>query len=114
MVDLDSFYKDSCVIKRTKGTVDAQGNEEFDSVLSCPCSLQIGNTGGSVFKESVWRFGSLVIMPYTEVSLRVNDSITITSSSGRVVSSTVENYDSFDWSGLQGTVVWLKQGEDEQ
>ena len=113
MAIIDDFFKDTCVIKRSKGTTDSNGQELFDSVLSSVCTLQIGGTGETSFKATNYKFGSTVIMPYTTVLLATNDTIVITTSTGRVVSSTIENYDSFNWLKLSGTVIWLKQSENE-
>lgn len=114
MVNLNSFFKDTCVVKRSKGTVDSLGNEEFNTVLSSACTLQVSDSGGAIFKQTNWRFGSAVIMPYTDTELLVNDLVEVTISSGRVISSTIENFNSYDWINIKGTVIWLKQGRDEE
>ena len=113
MVDLNSFFKDSCVIKRSNGTVDSLGNEEFDDVYTSVCTLQVKDSGGAIFRDANWRFGSAVIMPYTDTELLINDLVEVTTSSGRVISSTIENFNSYDWINIKGTVIWLKQGRDE-
>ena len=114
MVDLNSFFKDSCVIKRSTGTVDSLGNEEFDDVYTSVCTLQVKDSGGAVLRDANWRFSSAVIMPYTTTNLQINDIVEIVTLSGRTVSSTIESFNSYNWMGIQGTVIWLKQGKDEQ
>ncbi|NCU31248.1 hypothetical protein EOM57_05715 [Candidatus Saccharibacteria bacterium] len=114
MVDLNSFFKDSCVIKRSKGTVNSLGNEEFDDVYTSVCTLQVKDSGGAIFRDANWRFGSAVIMPYTTTDFKINDLVEVETFSGRSVSSTIENFNSYNWMGIQGTVIWLKQGKDEQ
>ena len=113
MVNINDFFKDACTVKRSTGTTNDQGVETFSDVLACACTLQIGNSGDSAYRGSNWKFGSVVIMPYTTTAFQVNDVVTITTATGRVISGTIENYDSYDWSGIQGTVIWLKQATDE-
>jgi len=109
---MTDLYKDTCVIQRSKGTVTVAGVEEFDTLLSCSCTLQIGSSGDTALKNKSYKSGSIVIMAYTEVLLQTNDMVTVTTDTGRIIKGTIKNYDSVNWEGIQGTTIWLKDGEE--
>lgn len=107
-LSFDELYKDSCVIRRSKNTV-TDGVEDFDTIMSSKCSLQVGSTGDSSLYKA-YQTSSLIIMPFTAILLKINDKLEITTHTGRVIVGTIENYESHSIEDISGTMIWFKEG----
>lgn len=108
----DIFYPDTCVIKRSTGTVNpSTGEEIFTSLYSGKCGFNLNNSGDTRLQGLEYKSAPKVIIPAYNVLLEVNDTIIVTCWSGRIIEGTVENYDACNHPGMQGTTIYLKQAE---
>ena len=48
------------------------------------------------------------MLPLADVNLAVNDKVTVTVANGRVLTGTIEDFESVADQDLLGTTVWLK------
>lgn len=109
-IEMEDLYKDACVIKRAKGTV-TNGVEDFDTILQSKCSLQVSSSGDTSLGKAFY-LNTQIIMPFTTVLIETNDLIIVTTCTGRTITGTIENYNSYSWEGISGTVIWIKKGNE--
>lgn len=108
----DIFYPDTCVIKRSTGTVNpSTGEEVLTEIYSGKCGFNLNSTGDTTLQGLEYKSAPKVIIPDYETLLKVNDTIIVTCWSGRIVSGTIENYDACNYPGMQGSTIWLKQAQ---
>lgn len=98
-----NFYPDSCTIDRYTSVT------AFTQVYSGSCSLQRPNSGSAYLAGGFqYQSSPTLMLPLADVNLAVNDKVTVTVANGRVLTGTIEDFESVADQDLLGTTVWLK------
>lgn len=112
MVSDEIFYPDTCVISRCDGSVNAStGDEVSTEIYSGKCGFNLNSSGDTRLMGMEYKSAPKVIIPDYDVLFKVNDAVTVTCWSGRVIEGSIENYDACKYPGMEGTTIWLKQAQ---
>lgn len=111
-MEVTNFYPHYCIISRSKGKVDAKGNELTGTLYSGKCGLQYGMSGNTYLQGYSYQSAPNVIVPITDVQFKISDIVIVTDGSGRDIEFTVEQAEVVKDAEVGGTTLWLKQGED--
>lgn len=106
------FY-DSCLIRRSAGDTDDEGNEIFTDLYSGECLLQLD--GNSRYNGYYFEHEPILFIPVNNVMLEVNDFIEVTTFNGRKLNYLVKNWEAIkddEFEELNDTCIWLKDGAD--
>ena len=103
-------YPDTCVIGRSAGEVDEQGFEVPTEVYNGECLLEI--TRHSRYDGFEFEHEPILFIPVNSVMFKINDSVTVTTWNGRILSYTIKNWEAIkdDMPELNDTCIWLKDG----
>ena len=114
-------YNDYCRIWRGIGEVDEDGNEIMGDLLyEGVCDYQVDMGGNMHRLGGQWQSNPTIFLPVNDIIFETNDIVEVTLKFGRVVKSTVKQYDIDDVDNcegrkvLEGTQIWLKEGRDGQ
>lgn len=106
-------YVDECVISRFTGEFDEMGEEISTELYSGSCLFQIGASGVLRFDGYQFEQEALLFIPTNQVVIKTNDSISITTqlgSSYRYTAKFAEALQDSEFSELNDTCIWLKDG----
>lgn len=108
-------YPDSCIISRTSGTTDINGDEVFSELYNGPCEIQYGGSGGTSLHASNYQSETILFIPINSVLFKINDKVVVIGINGRDSEFTIKQFESLkDISPeLNDTCIWLKGGTDE-
>lgn len=106
----DFFYPNTCVIRRTTGQTDEDGNEIFDIIYSGKCGLQYGGNGNVYYQGMSYQTSPLIIIPPV-IKVLTNDSVEVVDSMGITTLFTVEIPEGVVNDVVGGTTIWLKNGK---
>lgn len=106
----DFFYPNTCVIKRSTGATDEEGNELFDTIYSGKCGLQYGGNGNVYYQGMSYQTSPLIIIPDIRDFL-TNDRVEVVDSMGIKTFFTVEIPEGVYNDFVGGTTIWLKNGK---
>lgn len=107
-------FRDSCIITRDNG-----GRDEWDDpvapevIYDGPCLYEEGGTG---YSRSIITRSPTIFIPGVEVQVRINDSVTVTTEFGRVITSVTRIVRDINmpWrTNVQLTRIELKQAQGE-
>lgn len=107
-------FRDHCLITRDNG-----GRDEWDNpvdpeiIYDGPCLYEEGGTG---YSRSIITRSPTIFIPGVEVQVRINDSATVTTEFGRVITSVVRIVRDINmpWrTNVQLTRIELKQAQGE-
>lgn len=80
-------FRDSCVISRNMGHKDEFGNPVKDIIYKGACLYQ---EGGQVLSYSITTRNPALYLPSNDSTVEINDSVTVTTETGRVIKSLVK------------------------
>ena len=110
MVDFD-FYPDTCIISNgAGGTTDEFGNEIFNTIYSGKCNIQFSSGGNTSLKGDTYQSTPTLIVPTITTVFSINDNVVVTTRNGRVINGSIEQHETIDDVDVEGTTIWLKQG----
>ena len=80
-------FRDTCKISRDTGKKDTYGNFAKEIIYEGPCLYQ---EGGQVMSYSITTRNPSLFLPGNNVLVEINDSVTVTTETGRVITSLVQ------------------------
>lgn len=80
-------FRDTCTISRNTGSKDEFGNFIKDIVYHGSCLYE---EGGQVLSYSINTRNPSLYLPSNNVLVQINDSVTVTTETGRVINSLVQ------------------------
>lgn len=104
-------YGDKCVISRSTGNVDVNGNEVFTQLYAGECLLQIKGSvryDGFQFEQE-----PLMFIPVNNVLFKTNDKVEVETYFGRKMKYTIGDWEAIkddDFEELNDTCIWLLDG----
>ena len=110
--DYDAFfYPHVCAIYRSEGLTDKYGNEVFTGLYYGDCAYEVNTNGSTRLQGLTFQADSFLLIPSTDVLFKTNDMVMIETENGRMISATVEQFETVTETGIEGTTLWLKQAE---
>ena len=106
------FYPDSCVITRGTGTTTSGGTEIFSSIYTGKCNVQYSQGGNTSLQGNTYQSTPTLILPLNTCVFKINDIVVVTTSKGRVINYSIEQFEDIEDTKVEGTTIWLKQGND--
>lgn len=106
-------FQDTCVIERPTGQTDEWDNPVMDTIYEGACLFQEG--GNSYIPPAIVK-SAAVYLPSNDVLINVNDIITITTLSERVVKSSAATVRDIRFSSVDNheyTFIGLKHSKDK-
>ena len=82
-----SKFSDTCVISRNMGHKDEFGNPVDDIIYEGACLYQ---ESGQVLSYSIITRNPALYLPSNDVLVQINDAVTITTETGRVIKTLVQ------------------------
>jgi len=107
------FYPDYCVVYRGGGTVNTDGMETFTGILYGICGYDNNPTGNTALVGGFWQSSPTIIIPDTEILFKLGDKVVVSLANGRTIEGVVKQFETQLEPGLEGTTLWLKNGDDE-
>ncbi len=105
------FYPHVCAIYRSEGLTDEYGNEVFTGLYYGDCAYEVNTNGSTRLQGLTFQADSFLLIPSTDVLFKTNDMVMIETENGRMISATVEQFETVTETGIEGTTLWLKQAE---
>jgi hypothetical protein len=105
------FYPHTCVVYRSGGYTDDAGNEIFTGLYYGDCAYEVNTNGSTRLQGLTFKADSFLLLPCTDVLFQINDMVVIETENGRTISATIEQFETVDVDGIEGTTAWLKQAE---
>lgn len=105
------FYPHVCAIYRSGGLTDEYGNEVFTGLYYGDCAYEVNTNGSTRLQGLTFQADSFLLIPSTDVLFKTNDMVMIETENGRMISATVEQFETVTETGIEGTTLWLKQAE---
>ena len=108
-------YPDMCIISRTSGLTDVNGNEVFVELYNGCGEIQYGGSGGNSLHASNYQSETIMFVPVDGILFKINDKVVVVSKNGRNSDFTIKQFESIedDNAELNDTCIWLKGGIDE-
>lgn len=107
-------FRDTCVISRDNGERDEWDNPlNPEQIYSGPCLYEEGGTG---YSRSIITRSPTIFLPGVDVQVRINDSVTVTTEFGRVITSVARIVRDINmpWrTNVKVTRIELKQAQGE-
>ena len=108
------FYPHTCILKRFTGSYNEQGLEVFDTLYTGECNLQFPSSGATSLQGGILQAYPALMLPITDLLIRLDDRVEITTKNNRVLKGVIKQYDVVDDMGeLSGTTIWLDSITDE-
>lgn len=104
----DYDYPDMCVISRSVGDTDVNGDEMLTELYAGVCEIQYGGSGNTSMQVSNYQSSPTLFIPTCSVDFEINDKVVVTSLNGRVSKYTIGQFESL--SDFEDTCIWLKSG----
>lgn len=101
-------YPDTCVISRSAGDTDENGDEILTPIHSGVCEIQYGGNGNTSMYVSNYQSSPILFVPVSNVSFEINDKVVVTSLNNRKTEYTIGQFESL--SDFNDTCIWLKGG----
>lgn len=104
-------YPDKCVIGRSEGEVDENGDEIMTERYNGECLLQI--SGQTRYDGFQFEHEPVLFIPINDIMFDVNDEVVVTTWNGRKMTYTIKDWEAIqdsDFEELNDTCIWLKDG----
>lgn len=112
-MDAVDFYPHQCLVQRSTGRVDNNGDEIFDIVYQGYGGLQYSSGSGHTSLQGgiVYYNSPLLVIPDSSISAQPDDFVTVTDENGRKYRFTVNQSESIHDVEIGGCNLWLKKGD---
>ena len=105
------FYPHTCVVYRSQGEVDDQGNEILTGIYYGDCAYEFNSNGSTRLQGLTFQADSFLLIPATDVLFQINDMVIVETENGRTIVATIEQFETVTEIGIEGSTIWLKQAE---
>lgn len=109
-------YYDTCVIGRSQGETDDNGDEILTSVYYGECLLELDTRSASTRYDGFqFEHEPVLFIPVNNVMLKINDEVRVETFNGRKLTYTVKNWEAIkddEFEELNDICIWLKDGSD--
>ena len=103
-------YPDTCIISRTTGETNDNGDETFSQIFAGVCEIQYGGSTNRQGGGGVAQSSPMLFIPVSSLQLELNDKVEVSSINNRKSRYTIGQFEcslEFD-----DTCIWLKGGVD--
>lgn len=111
-------YYDTCVIKRTTGETDENGDEVFNPVYSGGCLLEMDvNARANRYDGFQFEHEPTLFIPVNNLIFKIGDKVIVETLNGRLLDYTIKNWEAIkdgEFEELNDICIWLKDGTDPQ
>ena len=107
------FFPHICAIYESSGQADSSGNEVFDGLYLGDCAYEVNVNGNTRLQGLRFQADSFLLLPCTDILFKINDLAIIETENGRMINATVKQFEIDSDLEIEGTTIWLKQGQDE-
>lgn len=105
------FFPHVCAIYRSEGQVNEVGDEIFTAKYYGDCSYELGASGNTRYAGMTFQADAVLLIPSTDILFQINDHVAIETENGRLLKATIEQFETVNEDGIQGTTIWLKNAQ---
>jgi len=107
------FYPHTCVIYRSSGLVNENGEEIMDGIQYGICGYDNNEGGNTTFQGIEWKTTPTLSLPDTDILFKINDHVIVNLENGRIIEASVKQIEVQLEEGMEGTTLWLTGGTDK-
>lgn len=109
----DFFYPHKCVVSRSTGDTDDEGDWIITELYNGICGLQIGVNGDSTLQGDIYQRQPTLIIPILNIEFKIGDLVIVDLPQSIKEAYTVKSVKIEIGEGVEGTTLWLKKGNEQ-
>ncbi len=112
VMDVVNFYPHQCLVRRSTGQVDDNGDEVFSVVYEGEGGLQYSSgSGHTSLQGGVYYNSPLLVIPDATIIAQTDDRVDVVDENGREYRFTVNQAEAIHDTEIGGCNLWLKKGD---